>query len=127
MKFLIVFLTLVLFSTFSCTETQKPKPAAPQKKKSLVTAKANAGICFKVSGMVCKMGCGGAIRKELKSTGSIESVSVDFVDGAKAQNINVRYDSTQITIAEMQAVLEKTNDGQFQVLTTCPLDEGPHK
>jgi hypothetical protein len=68
--------------------------------------------------MVCKMGCGGAIRKDLIHAGGVERVQVDFVEEAKSQAITVHYDSTLTDIVRLKKRIEQTNDGQFTVLSS---------
>ena len=38
----------------------------------------NRMLTMEIDGMVCQMGCGGSIRKELKAIGGISSVEFDF-------------------------------------------------
>lgn len=127
MKFLNALFSLVLFATSACTDSKPPHSVGKPIQKKTINVKSNASVAFQVSGMVCKMGCGGAIRKGLRSTGRVANVAIDFKTGAKDQKIEVFYDSTLISIAEMKEVVEKTNDGQFRVITSCPKDEGPHQ
>jgi copper chaperone CopZ len=67
--------------------------------------------------MVCKMGCGGAIRKTLMHAGGVERVHVDFIEEAKSQAITVHYDSTLTNISQLKKRIEQTNDGQFTVIS----------
>jgi copper chaperone CopZ len=71
---------------------------------------------MRVEGMVCKMGCGGAIRKELLETGSVARVEVDFHEEMKSQIIVAHFDSTKINTDAIKSRIEATNDGQFKVL-----------
>lgn len=73
-------------------------------------------LSMEVSGMVCKMGCGGAIRKDLKS---IEGVSmIEFVDFNEENEFNVAkvYFSSEHTSADaIKGAVGKINDGQFTI------------
>jgi copper chaperone CopZ len=118
MKVKIILVSLVAFVLNSCNQTNSSKQVLPEKKKEIPTVKSNAKITFEVEGMVCKMGCGGAIRKDLIHAGGVERVQVDFVEEAKSQAITVHYDSTLTDIIQLKKRIEQTNDGQFTVLST---------
>jgi len=94
------------------TAKQTPKTQAPKSSKPL----SNAAMAFQVEGMVCKMGCGGAIRKELLESGAVTRVDVAFVEEAKSQEIVAYYDSTKIQVEGLKKILETTNEGQFKVI-----------
>jgi len=118
MKIKIILVALVAIVLSACDQTKSSKKvlAVKQEQKSIV--KSNAKITFDVEGMVCKMGCGGAIRKNLLHAGGVERVEVDFVEEAKSQAITVHYDSTLTDIVQLKKRIEQTNDGQFTVLST---------
>ena len=118
MKIKIILVALVAIVLSACDQTTSSKQvlAVKQEQKSIV--KSNAKITFDVEGMVCKMGCGGAIRKNLLHAGGVERVQVDFVEEAKSQAITVHYDSTLTDIVQLKKRIEQTNDGQFTVLST---------
>ena len=81
----------------------------------------NASAAFTVEGMVCKMGCGGAIRKDLMHSGSVAKVNIDFKEDATSQLIVAEFDSTKIDMAQMKSLIERTNEGQFKVLSSTRL------
>ena len=116
MKFKIILVSLVALVLNSCNQTSSSKQVLAVKKKEIPTVKSNTKITFEVEGMVCKMGCGGAIRKTLMHAGGVERVQVDFVEEAKSQAITVHYDSTLTDITQLKKRIEQTNDGQFTVL-----------
>mgnify|MGYP001192621138 FL=1 len=72
----------------------------------------------KVSGMVCKMGCGATIRKELTNLKGVSRVAVDYEDNREEQIISIFYNSSFHDEKEIYAELEKINNGQFTVGTT---------
>jgi copper chaperone CopZ len=117
MKVKIILVSVVALVLSSCDQTKSSTQvlAVKQEQKSIV--KSNAKITFDVEGMVCKMGCGGAIRKNLLHTGGVERVEVDFVEEAKSQAITVHYDSTLTDIVQLKKRIEQTNDGQFTVIS----------
>ena len=116
MKVKIFLVSLVALVLNSCNQTSSSKQLLAVKKKEIPTVKSNTKITFEVEGMVCKMGCGGAIRKNLIQAGGVERVQVDFVEEAKSQAITVHYDSTLTDITQLKKHIEQTNDGQFTVL-----------
>ena len=118
MKVKIIFVALVAIVLSSCDQTKSSKQVLAVKQEQKSVVKSNAKITFNVEGMVCKMGCGGAIRKNLLQAGGVERVEVDFVEEAKSQAITVHYDSTLTDIVQLQKRIEQTNDGQFTVLST---------
>ena len=95
------------------TDVQKSEELADEKKPE-----ADFQCIAKVSGMVCKMGCGGAIRKELTSLKGVSRVAVDYEENREEQIIRVFYNSRFHNEKEIYAELEKINDGQFKVGTT---------
>jgi len=106
----------IILSSCDQTNSSKQVLAVKQEQKSVV--KSNAKITFNVEGLVCKMGCGGAIRKNLLQAGGVERVEVDFVEEAKSQGITVHFDSTLTNVSQLKKRIEQTNDGQFTVLST---------
>jgi periplasmic mercuric ion binding protein len=115
-KIILVFLGTIILSSCDQTNSSKQVLAVKQEQKSVV--KSNAKITFNVEGLVCKMGCGGAIRKNLLQAGGVERVEVDFVEEAKSQGITVHFDSTLTNVSQLKKRIEQTNDGQFTVLST---------
>ncbi|MEY3049029.1 MAG: hypothetical protein RL365_1067 [Bacteroidota bacterium] len=118
MKVKIILVSLVVLMLSACNQTNSSKQLLPEKKKEIPTVNSNAKITFEVEGMVCKMGCGGAIRKDLIHAGGVERVEVDFVEEAESHAITVHYDSTLTDIIQLKKRIEQTNDGQFTVLNT---------
>ena len=76
---------------------------------------ANATLTVEIKGMMCEMGCGGSIRKEMKSTGAVARVQYDFVEDRDVNTAIISFDSTQISAAEMIKRIQKMNDKQFTV------------
>jgi len=74
---------------------------------------ANTKLALNVNGMVCKMGCGGAIRKELLATNAVEKVEVDFVEDKESQLITVYYNNSLSSKEKLLKVINEMNDKQF--------------
>jgi len=108
--FLYIFAIGFLFSCQGKNVSVKKKENSQQQ---VITVHANSQVEFEVEGMVCQMGCGGSMRKELKKTGAVERVEVDFEDNKKVQLVTVSYDSTLIKAEKIGAILNTMNDKQF--------------
>jgi Cu+-exporting ATPase len=108
---LFIGLILTLFACNSNTQIQAKKTVQPT-----ITAKANKTIELEIEGMVCEMGCGSSIRKELKNTHAVAQCSFDFKEDRKQNTASISYDSTKITSKKIVAMVEKLNDGQFKVI-----------
>ena len=117
MKVKIILVALVAIVLSSCDQTNSSKQVLAVKHEQKSVVKSNAKITFNVEGLVCKMGCGGAIRKNLLLAGGVERVEVDFVEEAKSQGITVHYDSSLTNIPQLKKRIEQANDGQFTVIS----------
>lgn len=112
----LVYITLLLFSLFSCTHQEEKiivKNAKPKVEKKIVNVIPTKILSLEIEGMSCEMNCGGSIRKELKKTGAVSRVEFVWVEEAEKQLTKVSYDDTKITDKEIVALIEKINDGQF--------------
>ena len=109
-----IYYSLVVAVLFSCQEASEKSSPLSVKKNKIVQVHANSQADFNVEGMVCQMGCGGSIRKELKKTGAVERVEVNFVEEQKEQVVHVQYDSTLISTQKMTSILTSINDRQFK-------------
>ena len=117
MKVKIILVSVVALVLSSCDQTKSSTQVLAVKQEQKSVVKSNAKITFDVEGMVCKMGCGGAIRKTLLQAGGVERVEVDFVEEAKSQGITVHFDSTLTNVSQLKKRIEQTNDGQFTVIS----------
>ena len=73
---------------YSCNQNttsnavQKKPQVKPEQQKEV---HANQVALVTVEGMVCKMGCGGAIRKGLTEMGGVSSVEIEYEDDRSTQ------------------------------------------
>lgn len=123
-KQIIPILVLTFITVLSCSE-EAPKNDAEvkteQENSSENTAEAviaDEYVDLDIDGMVCKMGCGGSIRKELRATGGVEKVEFDFSEERKTNFAKVYFDSKKINVDEIVKVVSEINDGQFTVAAT---------
>lgn len=116
----LLFLTLSCILLIACQQ-DKSSPKSPnisEKASKNLKAQGKAKASFQVEGMVCKMGCGAAIRKDLLESGCVVKVELDFKEESKEQTIIAHYDPSKIDITKMKAIIETTNEGQFTVTKT---------
>jgi len=105
-----IFTFALLLSLFSCSDSSLKNE---DNKKQVAVS--NETLVTEVEGMVCSMGCGGSIRKELKSTGAVSRVEVDFDEEKEKQTVKISYDNRLISKKEIIERIEKLNKGQFTV------------
>ena len=107
MKSIYTILSLfTLLFIFSCEEAQEEPVAS------------NEIADFEITGMVCKMGCGGAIRKELYASGLIDQVDVEFEEEAPSNIISVHFNNTKTSPDKIKEMIEAINEGQFGAVFT---------
>ena len=97
----------------SCSTNKQEKRVdnSPQKLKVVP----NQILVAEVEGMVCKMGCGGLMRRELIQTNAVSRVEIDYHEGVERQTIKIHYDDKLISQTEIVKKLEKINKNQFKV------------
>lgn len=69
----------------------------------------------KIQGMMCEMGCGGAIRTNLKKQFAVSKVEFDFVENAENQNCKIYFNDKKVTQSEIEMLVESMNDRQFKM------------
>lgn len=101
MKYFYIILSVVFFAMIlSCEEAEEANVS-------------NEIADFEVTGMVCKMGCGGSIRKELYASGFVDQVDVNFDEEAPSNAISVHFNNKKISVEKIEEIIESINDGQF--------------
>lgn len=113
----IVLLPTLLLLFLSCKQSSAENIKMEPQSKVCKNVKANTSQEFGIQGMVCKMGCGGSIRKALRETCAVERVDVNYIDSLSEQTIKVYYKRELIAPAQMRAILAEINDKQFTVRT----------
>lgn len=117
---------LILLVLFGCNQASEPKASNDRKQEncSAKDVKSDRVLVAEVEGMVCKMGCGGAIRKELLGTCAVNLVEVEYEEEREKQVVRVHFDSKLMSESNLVAVMEKVNDGQFSVQAIGTQNEG---
>ena len=110
-----IYLLFSLLFLAACNNATIDKKAS--KNTPAIQKVANTKLALNVKGMVCKMGCGGAIRKELLATNAVEKVEVDFVEDKEAQLITVYYNNSRSSKEKLLKVINEMNDKQFTAQT----------
>lgn len=119
MKIIAIFLFFGVFLS-SCNNSTEVKTKAKTKAQASANnfpVSANTKLTLGVKGMVCKMGCGGSIRKELLATKAVEKVAIDFVEDNESQLITVYYNNSLSSKDKMLKVINEMNDNQFTAQT----------
>lgn len=75
----------------------------------------NKILSLDIDGMVCKMGCGGSIRKELKATKAVSSVEFDFDEERTTNFAKVYFDDSKISKEKLIKLVTSMNENQFTV------------
>ena len=76
---------------------------------------ANRLLKMDLEGMVCQMGCGGAIRKELNATGAVANCDFNFEEGRAVDVATISFDENKISSEKIVQIVSEINDGQFDV------------
>jgi hypothetical protein len=99
--------------TISCSSNELRRQISKKTKKEKIIS--NKILIAEIEGMVCKMGCGGAIRRELIETKAVSRVEIDYQEGSQRQTIKVYFNNNLISKEQIVGALEKINDKQFKV------------
>lgn len=72
-------------------------------------------LTVEIEGMVCEMGCGSSIRKELIGLGGVSAIEFDFEDERKTNVAKVAFDKDLVTVDAIVKAITSINNGQFTV------------
>jgi len=121
-------ITVVLAGMTACNEAPKENAAhvnqngVEQQQAKEIVVEANRLLIMEIDGMVCQMGCGGTIRKELKATGGVSNCEFDFEDERATNTAKIAFDKDKITVDEIVKIVSTINDNQFSVGKTSSED-----
>ena len=115
MKKIFLFVMLGLILTACSSEVQVDSNQTQDEVSNAELVLPNRLLTVEIEGMVCEMGCGGSIRKDLKATGGVSDVTFDYKEDRNTNFVAVTYDSQRITEQEMIERLSDLNEGQFTV------------
>ena len=117
MKKLFIFgaISLAIAACSSNDTNVADNPQKDNQEESVANVEPNRLLTMEVDGMVCQMGCGGAIRKELKKTGAVSNCEFDFEEERKTDVVKIAFDKEKISVDQLVNIVGKINDGQFRV------------
>ena len=78
MKRIFLFLSLGLILIACSSEVQVDSNQKQSEAGEVELLVPNRILTAEIEGMVCEIGCGGSIRKELKATGGVSEVTFDY-------------------------------------------------
>jgi copper chaperone CopZ len=108
-------ITLVLlFALASCSSEVEGTPAAHEETVQTDVVP-NRVLTMEIEGMVCEMGCGASIRKELVGLGGISTVEFDFEEDRASNTAKIAFDKDQISVDQIVKAVSAINKGQFNV------------
>ncbi|MES2590167.1 MAG: hypothetical protein V4622_14405 [Bacteroidota bacterium] len=110
-----IFLSLIFLVSCSAEEKKIKKISKTKIIVKTNEVSANRLLTAEVEGMVCKMGCGSSIRKELISTNAVESCEIDYQDNRKQNFVKVAFDEDKITEKKIVSIINTMNEKQFKV------------
>jgi len=109
-------------SLLSCGQAERKEISQVQSNQTeeveKVQVSADRVLNLEIDGMVCKMGCGGSIRKELNGTDAIADVDFDFSEDRTTNFAKVYFDKDKIDVNQIVDLISNINDGQFNVRST---------
>lgn len=109
---------LIIVSSCQNNATQNASENKGQTATVERKSETNYQCVAKVKGMVCKMGCGGAIRKGLTALDGVNRVIIDYDEERDEQFVTVQFDADIQDEEAIYAELETVNKGQFTVGAT---------
>jgi copper chaperone CopZ len=115
----LVYISALFFVVSSCsTESQEETTESNESTEQVAEVVADRTLTMEIDGMVCEMGCGGSIRKDLKATGGVSGVQFDFEDERETNIATISFDKDLISVDEMIKRISELQDGQFTIGAT---------
>ena len=111
----LIYIAAILVVTSACSSDVTIDEAGTETSAETAVVVPNSILTMEVDGMVCEMGCGGTLRKELKAIGGVSSVEFDFEDERATNVATISFDNNIITVEEMIKAVSSASDGQFTV------------
>jgi len=111
----LIYSVAILVATSACSSEVSVETSGTETSTEAAAVVPNTVLSMEVDGMVCEMGCGGTLRKELKALGGVSSVEFDFEDERATNVATISFDKDIISVDEMIKAVSSTSDGQFTV------------
>jgi len=113
MKHLALFFSL-LFLVSACS-TEKSNPSDEVNATSENEVVPDRLLTMQIDGMVCEMGCGGSIRKELTKLAGVSAVEFNFEEERQTNTAKVSFDKDKTTVDAIVKAISGLNNGQFKI------------
>lgn len=113
MKHLVLFISLLFFVSACSTEVSTPSDETNTANESKVVP--DRLLTMQIDGMVCEMGCGGSIRKELNKLAGVSSVEFNFEEDRKTNTAKISFDKDKTTVDAIVKAISGLNNGQFKI------------
>lgn len=119
----IVYLSVFALSLVACN-SEEANVANEDQQEEVQKAEpvADKVMTMEVKGMMCKMNCGGSIRKSLKATGGVTKVEFDFEDGRETNVAKISFDSKLVNEQQMMEAVTSLYDHQYSIGNTSVSD-----
>lgn len=120
----LVYVSVIALSVVACStnEATSNESEAAQEEVAKADPIADKVMTMEVNGMMCKMNCGGSIRKALKGTGGVTRVEFDFEDGRETNVAKISFDSKLVNEQQMMEAVTSLYDGQYTIGNTAVSD-----
>lgn len=119
----VLYLGFAVLLMSACTsETEKNNQNNSTESVEMIAVTPNKVMKMEIEGMVCKMGCGGSIRKELKASGGVSKVEFDFEEDRESNTATIYFDSKKISEKKLIEIVSELNHKQFSVGPTSTED-----
>lgn len=120
----IIYVSVIALSVAACSTNEATSNESDATQEEVVKADpvADKMMTMEVNGMMCKMNCGGSIRKALKGTGGVTRVEFDFEDGRETNVAKVSFDSKLVDEKQMMEAVTSLYDGQYTIGNTSVSD-----
>lgn len=113
MKHLFLFVSLLFFVSACSTDASNPTDEANVNNEAEVVP--DRLLTMQIDGMVCEMGCGGSIRKELNKLAGVSAVEFSFEEERKTNTAKISFDKDKTTVDAIVKAISALNDGQFKI------------
>lgn len=112
MKHLTLFFSLLFFVSACSTDTSNAPEASTNNETEVIPDRL---LTIQIDGMVCEMGCGGSIRKELTKLAGVSAIEFDFEEERKTNTAKISFDKDKTTVDAIVKAITTLNDGQFKI------------
>lgn len=110
----LIFSLMILLVISSCSSDAKVSNEEAQE-NAQVDVVPDRMLTMEIEGMVCEMGCGSSIRKELVGLGGVSAVEFDFEEERASNTAKIAFDKDKVSVDEIVKAIGEINKGQFTV------------